>query len=51
MIEMIANTLRVITSLNTLYRRSILIILKTGPEVIAYAKDYMHVIFFGSILL
>ena len=28
----------------------ILIFLKTGPEVIAYAKDYMHVIFFGSIL-
>ena len=28
----------------------ILIFLKTGPDIIAYATDYMHVIFLGSFL-
>lgn len=40
----------IVTIIGVYGTEPILIILKTGPEVIAYAKDYMHVIFFGSIL-
>ena len=40
----------IVTLIGVYGTEPILIFLKTGPEVIAYATDYMHVIFLGSIL-
>ena len=40
----------IVTIIGVYGTEPILIFLKTGPEVIAYATDYMHVIFLGSIL-
>ncbi len=40
----------IVTAIGIYGTEPILIFLKTGPEVISYATDYMHVIFLGSIL-
>ena len=40
----------IVTAIGIYGTEPILIFLKTGPEIISYATDYMHVIFLGSIL-
>jgi putative MATE family efflux protein len=40
----------IVTAIGIYGTEPILILLKTGPEIISYATDYMHVIFLGSIL-
>ena len=41
----------IVTAIGIYGTEPILIFLKTGPEIISYATDYMYVIFLGSFLM